>query len=95
MSFESGNFLEGLIGMVINLLWVYMWIVIVRVLISWINPDPDNQIIRILHSLTEPALSGLRRRLPKIMWSTGLDFTPLVLILLLQFIMWFLENIKF
>ena len=93
--FDSGNFVSGVIDIIISLLNVYMWVVIIRVLISWINPDPYNPIVQFLRSVTDPALEGLRRVLPSFLWSTGLDFTPLVLILLLQVLMRFLESFRF
>ena len=45
--FDHSNFLMGIIGIIISLLNVYMWVVIVAVLISWINPDPYNPIVQI------------------------------------------------
>ncbi len=91
--FDHSNFIGGVIQIINSLLYFYMWIVIIRVLISWINPDPYNPIVQFLRSVTDPALEGLRRFLPRFLWSTGLDFTPLVLILLLQVAMTFLESI--
>ena len=93
--FDSGNFINGVIAIITSLLNVYMWVVIIRVLISWINPDPYNPIVQFLRSVTDPAIEGLRRVLPNFLWSTGLDFTPLVLILLLQVLMLFLDNFRF
>jgi YggT family protein len=91
--FDYGGFASGITGIIRGLLWVYMWIVIIRVLISWINPDPGNPIVQFLHSITDPLIDGLRRILPSFLWSTGLDFTPLILIILIQVLMLFLENL--
>ena len=93
--FDSGNFISGVIDIINSLLNIYMWVVIIRVLISWINPDPYNPIVQFLRSVTDPAIEGLRRVLPGFLWSTGLDFTPLVLILLLQVAMRFLDSFRF
>ena len=84
----------GIIGIIISLLNVYMWVVIVAVLISWINPDPYNPIVQFLRAVTEPALARVRRFVPNVLWSTGLDFTPLILIVLLQVVVWFLRSIR-
>ena len=92
--FDHSNFLMGIIGIVISLLNVYMWVVIVAVVISWINPDPYNPIVQFLRAVTEPALARVRRFVPNVLWSTGLDFTPLFLILLLQVVVWFLRSIR-
>ena len=92
--FDHSNFLMGIIGIIISLLNVYMWVVIVAVLISWINPDPYNPIVQFLRAVTEPALARVRRFVPNVLWSTGLDFTPLILIVLLQVVVWFLRSIR-
>ena len=91
--FDHSNFLMGVITIFTSLLNVYVWVVIVSVLITWINPDPHNPIVQFLRGITEPALNGLRRFVPRFLWSTGLDFTPLILIVLLQIAIRFLQNI--
>ena len=58
-------------------LWAYMWIIIIRALLSWVNPDPWNPIVRFLYQVTEPVLRPIRRRLPY----TAIDFSPLIVIL--------------
>ncbi|MEW6750208.1 MAG: YggT family protein [Candidatus Latescibacterota bacterium] len=92
--FDFGGFASGITGIIRGLLWVYMWIVIIRVLVSWINPDPYNPIVQFLRGITDPVIDGLRRVLPRFFWSTGLDFTPLILIILIQVLMLFLENLR-
>jgi len=91
--FDTGGFLNGVIGIFSSLISVYTWVVIIRVLISWINPDPYNPIVQFLRGVTDPALDGLRRFVPNFLWSTGLDFTPLILILLLQVVVMALDSI--
>ena len=92
--FDHSYFLMGVIGIITSLLTVYMWVVIVAVVISWINPDPYNPIVRFLRAVTEPALARMRRYVPDVLWSTGLDFTPLFLILLIQLVIWFLRSLR-
>jgi len=70
-------------------LWAYMWIIIIRALLSWVNPDPWNPIVRFLYPLTEPVLRLMRRRLP----STGIDFSPVVVILVIYFLQRFLVRV--
>jgi YggT family protein len=65
-----------------SLLTLYMWIVIIAALLSWVNPDPRNPIVRFLYSVTEPVLYQIRRRMP---FLGGLDLSPLVLIVGIQF----------
>ena len=91
--FDTGGFLNGVISIFSSLISVYKWVVIIRVLISWINPDPYNPIVQFLRGVTDPALDGLRRFVPNFLWSTGLDFTPLILIILLQVVVIALDSI--
>lgn len=93
--FDYGSFTNGVIGLIRGLLQLYLWVIIIRVLISWINPDPNNPIVQFLRGVTDPAIDALRRVLPRFFWSSGLDFTPLILILLLQVAMLFLESLRF
>jgi YggT family protein len=66
--------------------WAYLWIVVIRALLSWVNPDPWNPIVRFLYQATEPVLRPIRRRLPM----SGIDFSPMVVILAIYFLQWFL-----
>ena len=68
-----------------TLLALYRWIVIGSVLLSWVNPDPYNPIVRFLRGATEPVLSQVRRRLPFVVLS-GVDLSPLVVIVGLEMI---------
>jgi len=65
------------------ILWFYMWMVIIRAFISWVNPDPYNPIVRFLYQVTEPILYPIRRRLP---FMGGIDLSPLVVILIIVFL---------
>lgn len=69
-------------------LTLYMWVVIIRVLLSWVNPDPYNPVVQFLHSVTDPVLYKIREKLP--MTGIGLDFSPIILILAIQFLKIFL-----
>ena len=60
-----------------------MWIIIVRALISWVNPDPYNPIVRFLYQITEPVLYAIRKRLPYI---GGIDISPIVVLLVIMFL---------
>jgi YggT family protein len=84
--FVLGDFLWAVARLVDYVLWAYLWIVVIRALISWVNPDPWNPVVRFLHQVTEPVLRPIRRRLPM----TGIDFSPVVVILAIYFLQWFL-----
>jgi len=63
---------------------LYIFIVIARVLLSWVNPDPYNPIVRLLYSVTDPVLYRLQRLVP--LQFGGIDFSPIVLLLGLTFL---------
>ena len=86
--FILGNLLSALAQLLGALFTIYTWILIIRVLISWVSPDPSNQIVRFLHAATEPALDPIRRLVPT--WRIGLDLSPLIAFLLIVFIQKFL-----
>ena len=85
--FVIGNFLSALARILDIVLWLYMWVFIIAALISWVNPDPYNPIIRFLRSVTEPVLMRIRRVLGVY---GGIDFSPLIAILAILFLQIFL-----
>lgn len=86
--FILGNFLYAIAKIIDIALTFYMWILIARAIISWVNPDPYNPIVRFLYSVTEPVLYRIRRILP--ISFGGIDFSPMVLILVIFFLQSFL-----
>ncbi len=86
--FVIGNFLGAVAKIIDIALTLYMWIIIGRAVISWVNPDPYNPIVRFLNSVTEPVLNPLRRRLPISLG--GMDFSPIIVILAIIFVQSFL-----
>jgi YggT family protein len=70
------------------LLTAYMWVIIGRAVISWVNADPYNPIVRFLYEITEPLLGRIRRYLPVSMGS--MDFSPVILIVIIMFLQSFL-----
>ena len=81
--FVMGNMLLGVATVLDYALWFYMWIIIARALISWVNPDPWNPIVQFLDRATEPVLSPIRRRMG---WRMGIDLSPLVAIVAITFL---------
>jgi YggT family protein len=72
------------IAMVLDyLLTFYWWIVIIAVLLTWVNPDPYNPIVRFLRGVTEPVFYQIRRRLPFVVVS-GIDLSPIVVLVLIR-----------
>lgn len=81
--FVFANLLDAVAQILDIGLTIYFWIIIARALISWVNPDPYNPIVRFLYSATEPVLGRIRRILP---FMSGLDLSPLIAILAIIFI---------
>ncbi|RME65858.1 MAG: YggT family protein [Nitrospirae bacterium] len=87
--FVVGNLFIA-VGKVMDiLLSLYMWVIIISALISWVNPDPYNPIVRFLYGVTEPVLRPIRRRLGIF---GGIDFSPVVAILVIIFLKYFLVS---
>lgn len=81
--FIGGNILEAFATVLDTVLWLYMWIIIARALISWVNPDPWNPIVQFLVRVTEPVLSPIRRWVG---WRMGIDLSPIIAILAITFL---------
>ena len=88
--FVVANFLIAIARILDIALTIYMWLIIGRAIISWVNPDPYNTIVRFLYASTEPVLYGIRKRLP--ISFGGFDFSPIIAILAIIFIQIFLVN---
>ncbi len=83
--FVAGNILHGIAYILDTILFLYMWIIIIRALLSWVNPDPWNPIVQILIRLTEPVLFTIRQRIP-FSFVGGIDFSPIIAILIIMFL---------
>ena len=81
--FVMGNVLQGVATVLDTVLWLYMWVIIARALISWVNPDPWNPIVQFLERVTEPVLSPIRRLVGLRM---GIDLSPIIAILIISFL---------
>lgn len=84
MDFAQG-FGWSLLELLLGLMTLYIWIIIIRALLSWVSPDPGNPLVRILVKITEPVLRPLRRLIPPHKVG-GLDLSPMIAILLLVFL---------
>jgi len=74
---------DSLITLIIYLFNALTLIVIARALLSWFDPGMRSSVGKILVDITEPMLAPIRRMIPS---AGGLDFSPIILIILLQFI---------
>ena len=86
--FIFANLLLAVASILNILLSAYMWIIIISSLISWVNPDPYNPIVRFLRAVTEPLLRPIRRIIG---YRLGvIDISPMVVILAIYFVKYFL-----
>ena len=85
--FMFGNFIKAIADLLNFVLSAYIWIIIARAVISWVNADPYNPVVRFLHQVTDPLLNRIRRFLPVM---GGFDLSPMVLIFAIIFLQSFL-----
>jgi YggT family protein len=86
--FILGNFITALAEIIHMGLTLYMWIIVARALISWVNPDPYNPIVIFLYRATEPVMAPIRRWLP--LRGFGIDISPIIVIMAIIFLQRFL-----
>lgn len=87
--FILANLITALANILEIALTVLYWLILVRALISWVNPDPLNPLVQFLYKATEPVLQPIRRMLPFTM-NVGLDLSPLLAFLIIFFLKSFL-----
>jgi YggT family protein len=81
--FVAANILNGIAYVLDTVLFLFMWLIIIRALISWVNPDPWNPIVQFLTRATDPILFMIRRRVGVL---GGFDLSPILAILLIMFL---------
>jgi|SRR5688572_8519206 YggT family protein len=81
--FVAGNALSAVATILDYVLELYMWVIVARALISWVNPDPWNPIVQFLNRATEPVLAPIRRW---IRWRMQIDLSPMIAILIIIFL---------
>ena len=85
-----GYFIAALAKIIHYALYFYMWIIIARAVLSWVNPDPYNPIVRFIHGITEPVMYRIRSKIP--VSFGGIDFSPILVILVILFLDMFVVN---
>lgn len=86
--FVVENIIFAIAQVLLTIIKIYFWIVIAAAVASWIRFDPYNQLVRVLYALTEPVFYRIRKWMP-FTYAMGIDFSPIVVIIILQLI----ENI--
>jgi YggT family protein len=85
--FILANLVNAIASLLDTLLTIYLYILIARAIISWVNPDPYNPVVNFLHRVTEPVLAPIRRILPDM---GGIDISPIVVFMAIIFMQKFL-----
>ena len=88
--YSIGYFLLAVANVIDWILVFVMIVVIARAVLSWVNPDPFNQIVRFIHNVTEPVLHPIRSKIP--VNFGGIDLSPVIVILGILFLRTFLIN---
>ncbi len=84
--YALGSLILTLIQILSMILTVYQYVIIAVAIISWVGPDPYNPIVRFLRQMTEPVFYQVRKILPRFLFRSGMDFTPLIVLLLIVLI---------
>ncbi len=88
--FVFGNIILGIAKVLDVALNIYLWVIIIRALISWVNPDQFNPIVQFLQRSTEPVLRPIRKLAPP--YKVGIDLSPLIAILIIYFLQYAVVN---
>lgn len=86
--FVVENFIVALAKIIDIVLTIYIWLILGRAIISWVNPDPYNQIVVFLYRVTEPVMAPIRRLIP--IRGLGIDISPIIVIMIIYFLQTFL-----
>lgn len=86
--FILSNFIRSIASIIDVVLGIFYWLILIRALISWVNPDPYNGIVQFLYRTTEPVLTPIRRMLPPM----GIDISPIIAFLVIIFLKGFLVS---
>lgn len=82
------NLIIFVVNQLNTLLWLYFWTVIIAAVLTWIEPNPYNPIVRFIYAVTEPVFDWVREHLPVIFG--GLDLSPLVVVIFIEFLQQYL-----
>jgi len=88
--FILGYLIQAAAGVLDIVLYFFMLLIIARAVLSWVSPDPYNPIVRFIHNVTEPVLYRVRTKLPLAV--SGIDFSPILIILAIYFLQVFAVN---
>jgi YggT family protein len=90
----GGSAAGAIVDVILYALQALQWIVIIAALVSWVNPDPRNPIVRFLWAVTEPLFRPFRRLLPPSR-TGGIDLSPIFVLLVIFLVSRFLARLAF
>jgi len=82
--FLLSNFIAAVANILYVVLTILYWLILIRAILSWVNPDPSNPIVRFLNKSTDPILEPIRRIVP--FWKMGIDISPIIAFLAILFL---------
>jgi len=82
--FLLSNFIAAVANILDVVLTILYWLILIRAILSWVNPDPSNPIVRFLNKSTDPILEPIRRIVP--FWKMGIDISPIIAFLAILFL---------
>ncbi|MBE2984714.1 YggT family protein [Campylobacter sp. RM9344] len=85
------TFISAIATILHTVINIYIWVIIAAAIVSWVRPDPYNQIVQLLYRVTEPAYAFVRRFIPTVFG--GIDIAPIIILLALQFLDLFLVRL--
>lgn len=86
------SFMVSVLDIIQYILYIYGWVIIARVVISWVNADPYNRLVQIIYDTTEPILGRVRQLLP--INFGGLDFSPIIVVIGIWFLQEIIESLQ-
>ena len=85
-------FIYALVMLIHTMISVYIIVVFISAVLSFVRPDPRNTLVQVVYRLTEPVFDFIRQKMPFVVFS-GVDLSPLVILFGLQFIDNFLSRL--
>jgi YggT family protein len=82
--------MDTIVTLIDGILTLLTYAVILRAVVSWIRPNPQNPLVLLLRRVTDPILNPLERLIPPM---GGIDFTPVVAIILIQLVQGFIPRL--
>ena len=84
------SLLATIFSVISTILTLYTIVIIAAVVVSWVQPNPYNPLVRVLRALTDPVFYRLRKWFP-FLTIGGIDLSPVVVLLFIQAVKYFMS----